>query len=102
MSRLLPDARLHVYRGGHIALITEAAELAEEGKDYDGAIKAYQESIEFDPKFIKSYRSLGRIYRRKKDYNAAIKVYQEGIYLSQNLNFSIKNLSIASLIFEDT
>ena len=28
MSRLLPDARLHVYRGGHIALVTEAGELA--------------------------------------------------------------------------
>lgn len=28
MARLLPDARLHLYRGGHIALITEAGELA--------------------------------------------------------------------------
>ena len=28
MARLLPDARLHVYAGGHIALITEADELA--------------------------------------------------------------------------
>jgi poly(3-hydroxyalkanoate) depolymerase len=28
MARLLPDARLHVYRGGHIALVTEADELA--------------------------------------------------------------------------
>jgi poly(3-hydroxyalkanoate) depolymerase len=28
MARLLPDARLHLYRGGHIALITEAHELA--------------------------------------------------------------------------
>jgi poly(3-hydroxyalkanoate) depolymerase len=28
MARLLPDARLHVYSGGHIALITEAHELA--------------------------------------------------------------------------
>lgn len=28
MSRLLPDARLHVYEGGHIALITEADRLA--------------------------------------------------------------------------
>jgi poly(3-hydroxyalkanoate) depolymerase len=28
MARLLPDARLHVYSGGHIALITEAKELA--------------------------------------------------------------------------
>jgi poly(3-hydroxyalkanoate) depolymerase len=28
MARLIPDARLHVYRGGHIALVTEAHELA--------------------------------------------------------------------------
>jgi hypothetical protein len=28
MARLLPDARLHLYSGGHIALITEARELA--------------------------------------------------------------------------
>ena len=28
MARLIPDARLHVYSGGHIALITEADELA--------------------------------------------------------------------------
>ena len=27
MARLIPDARLHVYSGGHIALITEADEL---------------------------------------------------------------------------
>src|SRR3712207_4998562 len=28
MARLIPDARLHLYSGGHIALITEAPELA--------------------------------------------------------------------------
>jgi poly(3-hydroxyalkanoate) depolymerase len=28
MARLIPGARLHVYRGGHIALVTEADELA--------------------------------------------------------------------------
>ncbi|WP_040338670.1 poly(3-hydroxyalkanoate) depolymerase [Candidatus Blastococcus massiliensis] len=28
MARLLPDARLHVYPGGHIALVTEARQLA--------------------------------------------------------------------------
>lgn len=28
MARFLPDARLHVYRGGHVALVTEAPELA--------------------------------------------------------------------------
>jgi poly(3-hydroxyalkanoate) depolymerase len=28
MARLIPDAQLHVYRGGHIALVTEADELA--------------------------------------------------------------------------
>ena len=28
MARLIPRAQLHVYRGGHIALVTEADELA--------------------------------------------------------------------------
>jgi poly(3-hydroxyalkanoate) depolymerase len=28
MARLIPDATLHVYRGGHIALVTEAEQLA--------------------------------------------------------------------------
>ncbi|MGY1752909.1 poly(3-hydroxyalkanoate) depolymerase [Blastococcus sp. SYSU D01042] len=28
MARLLPDARLHVYPGGHVALVTEAPQLA--------------------------------------------------------------------------
>ena len=28
MSALIPHARLHVYHGGHLALVTEAAELA--------------------------------------------------------------------------
>jgi poly(3-hydroxyalkanoate) depolymerase len=28
MHRLIPDARLHVYHGGHLGLVTEAAELA--------------------------------------------------------------------------
>ena len=34
MARLLPDAQLHVYRGGHIALITEATELAPVIEDF--------------------------------------------------------------------
>jgi hypothetical protein len=28
MHRLIRDSRLHVYHGGHLALVTEAAELA--------------------------------------------------------------------------
>jgi pimeloyl-ACP methyl ester carboxylesterase len=28
MHRLIPDSRLHVYHGGHLGLVTEAAELA--------------------------------------------------------------------------
>ena len=28
MARLIPDAELHLYRGGHLAMITEAPELA--------------------------------------------------------------------------
>jgi poly(3-hydroxyalkanoate) depolymerase len=34
MARLIPDARLHVYRGGHIALITEASEFAPVVEDF--------------------------------------------------------------------
>ena len=28
MHRLIPNSRLHVYHGGHLGLVTEAAELA--------------------------------------------------------------------------
>jgi pimeloyl-ACP methyl ester carboxylesterase len=34
MARLLPDARLHLYGGGHIALITEAPDLAPVIEDF--------------------------------------------------------------------
>jgi pimeloyl-ACP methyl ester carboxylesterase len=34
MARLLPDARLHIYQGGHIALITEADQLAPVIEDF--------------------------------------------------------------------
>jgi poly(3-hydroxyalkanoate) depolymerase len=34
MARLIPEARLHVYEGGHIALITEATELAPVIEDF--------------------------------------------------------------------
>ena len=28
IHRLVPDSRLHVYHGGHLAILTESAELA--------------------------------------------------------------------------
>jgi len=34
MARLIPQAQLHVYDGGHIALITEAADLAPVIEDF--------------------------------------------------------------------
>jgi poly(3-hydroxyalkanoate) depolymerase len=34
MARLLPDAQLHLYEGGHIALVTEAHELAPVIEDF--------------------------------------------------------------------
>jgi len=34
MARLIPDAHLHLYKGGHIALITEAEELAPVIEDF--------------------------------------------------------------------
>ena len=34
MARLIPDARLHLYAGGHIALVTEPDELAPAIEDF--------------------------------------------------------------------
>jgi len=34
MARLIPDARLHLYEGGHIALVTEADRLAPVIEDF--------------------------------------------------------------------
>lgn len=34
MARMIPDARLHLYRGGHLALITEARELVPVVEDF--------------------------------------------------------------------
>jgi hypothetical protein len=34
MARLIPDSTLHVYDGGHIALITEADQLAPVIEDF--------------------------------------------------------------------
>jgi poly(3-hydroxyalkanoate) depolymerase len=34
MARLIPDAHLHLYRGGHLALVTEAHELAPVVEDF--------------------------------------------------------------------
>jgi len=86
------EARKSYNRGSGIQLAVHYNDLGNYcygQKDYDGAIKAYQESIKLDPKFVKSYRSLGKIHRRRKDYHAAIEIYQKGINLSQNLNFSL-------------
>jgi poly(3-hydroxyalkanoate) depolymerase len=40
MARLLPRAQLHVYRGGHIALITEAPDLAPVVEDFLDGVDA--------------------------------------------------------------
>jgi pimeloyl-ACP methyl ester carboxylesterase len=37
MHRLIPDSRLHVYQGGHLGLVTEAAKLAPVIDDFLGA-----------------------------------------------------------------
>ena len=34
LARLIPDARLHVYRGGHLGILTESAELAPVIEDF--------------------------------------------------------------------
>jgi hypothetical protein len=34
LARLIPDARLHVYRGGHLGILTESGELAPVIEDF--------------------------------------------------------------------
>ena len=46
MARLIPDATLHVYAGGHIALVTEAHELA---PVIEGFLEALVERLERGP-----------------------------------------------------
>ena len=51
LHRLIPKSRLHVYHGGHLALVTEAAELAPVVDAFLTAVLTYWEaSYEQDPR----------------------------------------------------
>jgi tetratricopeptide (TPR) repeat protein len=48
-------------------------------KDYEGAIKDYDEAIRLDPKYVNAYNNRGIAKKDLKDYEGAIKDYDEAI-----------------------
>jgi tetratricopeptide (TPR) repeat protein len=50
-------------------------------RDYDGAIAAYNEAIQLDPKSAHVFISRGNAYKNKGDYNRAIADFNEAIQL---------------------
>ena len=53
-------------------------------KNYDEAIKEYNEAIRLDPKNAKAYNGRGVIYQMKGQYDQAIKEFNEAIRLDPN------------------
>jgi tetratricopeptide (TPR) repeat protein len=53
-------------------------------KDYNRAVKDYNEAIALDPKFTLAFRNRAAAWSDKKDYERAIKDYDEAIRLDPN------------------
>lgn len=51
-------------------------------KEYDKAIKAYEDVLRLQPKALRMKEEIAKIYIKKKDFNKAIAVYQELIDLT--------------------
>jgi serine/threonine-protein kinase len=54
-------------------------------RDYDGAIQAYRELVEFDPAFYKGYTSMGRAYAQQGKYLDAIAMLEKGRTLAGDI-----------------
>jgi len=50
-------------------------------KEYDKAIKDYDEALRLDPRYAQTFYERGLAWRNKKDYDKAIKDYDEAIRL---------------------
>ena len=54
-------------------------------RDYDKAVRAYQELAEFAPSFYKAYTSLGRAYAQQGKYLDAIAMLEKGRTMAGNI-----------------
>ena len=60
-------------------------------KDYDRAIKDYDEAIRLDPKFVLAYNNRGNAYSEKNEFDRAIKEFDEAIRLDPKHIYAYNN-----------
>src|SRR5262249_34905848 len=66
-----------------------------EQQDLPGAIAAYRQATQCDPKHAKAWYSLGNALRAQKDLPAAVEAYQKAIHLDVNDAEAHCNLGLA-------
>jgi len=77
------------------ALIELASDVAEQKKDFDGAIKLLNLNLEFSPKDPNSYITLGRVYLAKGDKAASIASYEKALELDPENRWAKQQLERA-------
>ena len=70
---------------------SEASKLYNEN-DYEGAIKLYDEAIQFNPYDYNLYNNRGRSYYGSKQYEKALKDFDKALELNPNCNAAKNNL----------
>lgn len=68
-----------------------------QGKDFDNAIKLYQECLKIEPNFALAYYNLGLTYRAMGRNFKAIDAYQNAIKLNSNYPWAYQNLGVLLL-----
>lgn len=63
-------------------------------KDYETAIKEYNEAIRLNPKHFEAYNSLGNLYRDQKKYTEAEAAYRKAIELRPQFAYPYTNLAL--------
>ena len=64
-------------------------------KDYDSAIKDYNQALIIDPKYAYAYYSRGVAYYNKKDYDSAIKDYNQALIIDSKDANAYNNRGLA-------
>jgi tetratricopeptide (TPR) repeat protein len=72
----------------------KAADLADNKKDYRGAIEALNQALEINPKYAKAYYGRGLVHHELKDYPKALEDYKQAITIDPKLAQVYSNLGI--------
>lgn len=68
--------------------------------NYEQAILAYNEAIKIDPKDVKAYQGLARIYTLQEKYDEAQASYEQGLTAVNNDNQKILRLGLAGMYID--